>query len=225
MTHSPKWVVGFLALLIQCASWRAPAAPDSANASPDKFSVASPDGRFIFRQTMESEDGDAAFGVFDARTKRSVLIDPGASLPPMEDSIACLWAPDSKRFAINGRVSGRCETTELFEWTGRQFQHVHFIEDTLTDRLAEDRNEQLKKAGIPASLALRRVWDLCKALKWEDADTLAVLGSSTRSYVWKKDSEDAAQVVSAFIFTIKLEKSGRPKIIAERAPFQEESRR
>ena len=96
------------------------AAPPSSNDAPDRFSVPSPDGKFIFRQTVQwnSEDGEAAFTVFDTRTGRSVLTDPGASLPPMEDSIVCLWSPDSKRFAINARVAGRHDTTELFEWTG-----------------------------------------------------------------------------------------------------------
>jgi hypothetical protein len=208
-----------LTLLAFSVSLRLHAAPDT----PDIFSVPSPDGKFIFRQTMESEDGDAAFGVIDARTKRSVLINPGASLPPMEDSIACLWAPNSKRFAINARIAGRYAITELFEWTGQQFQHIPSIEGAVTTLLAANRKAQLKRAGIPANTVLHHIWDLCKTLKWEDADTLKVLGSSTLSYVLKKDPKDTTQLVSAFTFILKLKSNAPPKIISQSAAHPGES--
>jgi hypothetical protein len=200
-------------LLLLCATLRVHGASDT----PDKFAVVSPDGKFVFRQTMESEDGDAAFGVIDARTKRSVLIDPGANLPPMEDSIACIWSPDSKRFAVNARLAGRYETTELFEWTGKDFQHTPSIENTITALLAADRKAQLKKAGVPENTPLRHIWDMVKTLKWDDGDTLKVLASSTRSYATGNGSKDTANVVSSFTFTLKLEKNSRPKILTQTA--------
>jgi hypothetical protein len=204
-----------LTLLLFCAAIRLYAAPDSTSVVADRFAIASPDGRFLFRQTMEAEDGDASFGVIDTRTKRSVLVDPGAALPPMEDSIACLWAPDSRSFAINGRLGGRYETTEFFEWNGKEFRLVPPIDAILAERLAADRNAQLKKAGIPAETYLRHIWDSYKALKWEDARTLQVLASSTRSYQVMKDPETSADIVSAFTFTLKLEKGSLPRIVAQ----------
>jgi hypothetical protein len=206
-----------LTLLILCASSPLHGAPGAASDVPDKFAVVSPDGNFIFRQTMESEDGDAAFSVIDARTNRPVLIDPGASLPPMEDSIACLWSPDSRRFAVNARIAGRHETTELFEWTGKQFHHIPSIEATITALLASDRNAQLKRAAVPANTVLRHIWDSYKTLKWEGHDTLKVLGSSTRSYERNNAPEAIIEVVSTFVFTLKFEKHARPKIIARTA--------
>jgi len=215
--------IRILVLLLLSAPFRLPAAPDS----PDKFSVPSPNGKFIFRQTVEwkSEDGEAAFGVIDARTQRSILNDPGAHLPPMEDSIACLWSPDSRRFAINARVAGRRETTELFEWTGQEFRHIPSIENTITALLAADRNARLKKARIPASSILRPIWDTYTTLKWEDPITLQVLASSTRSYTPDKDPASATKLTSAFTLTLKLQKGAPPKIIAQTTPPSEKSDR
>jgi hypothetical protein len=206
-------LLGAFALLLLCATSRL----QSADNESDKFAVVSPDGKFIFRQTIqwESEDGDAAFGVVDSRTGRAVLKDPSANLPPMEDSIACLWAPDSKRFAVSARVAGRNETTELFEWTGKQFEHVPSIENTIAALLALDRKAQLKKAGIPASTVLRHVWDSYRALKWEDDDRLTVLGSSTRSYDSRAGPEGTARIVSSITFTLKLRTKRCPQIIAQ----------
>ena len=220
MHHRRLKVSSFLriaALFLLCVTIRLQAAPDAADGPPDQFAIVSPDGKFIFRQTMESEDGDAAFGVVDARTKRSVLIDPGADLPPMEDSIACIWAPDSKRFAVNARVAGRYETTEFFEWTGKDFRHTPSIEGSITSLLAADRKTRLKKAGVPDGTPLRHIWDAVKTLKWDDADTVKVLASSTRSYVRKNGSADSASVVSAFTFMLKFEKNSRPKILNQTA--------
>ena len=230
MQHRRRQTVSFirvLALFALCAPQRLPAAPDSTGQAPDKFSVVSPDGRFIFRQTVEweSDDGEAAFGVIDARTKRSVLTVPGAGLPPMEDSIACLWAPNSKRFAVNARVAGRYETTEFFGWTGKKFQQIPSIEGAISTQLATNRKARLSDAGIPADTVLRRLWDVCKALKWEDTDTLKVLGSSTRSYESKKAGEDTTEIVSAFTFILKFKKNARPRIIDRNAPTSEESQR
>jgi len=195
------------------------AAPPSSNDAPDKFSVPSPDGQFIFRQTVEwnSEDGEAAFTVFDTRTGRSVLTDPGASLPPMEDSIVCLWSPDSKRFAINARVAGHHDTTELFEWTGKDFHHIPSIANAITALLAADRQAQLTNARLPTGAVLRQIWDTYKTLKWQDHETVEVLASSIRSAPPNKDSTAPTKLVSAFTFTLKLQKNSPPKIIAQSA--------
>jgi hypothetical protein len=218
MQNIRRNITRFFCILLLLALFPSPhpsAAPVSANDTPDRFSILSPNGRFLFRQTMESEDGDAAFDVIDTRARRSVLIDPGASLPPMEDSIACIWSPDSMRFAVNARVAGRYETTEFFAWTGQQFQHLPSIEHTITAILATDRQARLKKTGVPANTALRHLWDTYKTLQWKSPDTLKVLGSSTRSYESKETPKAVTEIVSAFTFTLKFHKHAPPKIIAQ----------
>jgi hypothetical protein len=211
--------VGLLASLLLFVPLRLSASPPTSNDTPDKFSVPSPDGKFIFRQTVQwnSDDGEAAFTVIDARTKRPVLIDPAASLPPMEDSITCLWAPDSKRFAINARVAGRRDTTELFEWTGKDFHHIPSIENAITALLSADRKAQLTNAHIPTDTAFRQIWDTYKTLEWQDPDTVKALASSTRSYTPDKGSPSTRNLTSALSLTLKLQKDAPPKIVSQSA--------
>ena len=202
-----------------------PAAIHAAGSHPsDTFDVPSPDGRFVFRQTVQwnSEDGEAAFTIIDAQTKRSVLIDPAASLPPMEDSITCLWAPDSKRFAINARVAGRYDT-ELFEWAGKDFHHIA-VEQLITTLIAAARKQEFKKAPIPPGNTVLHRWETQKAVKWQGPDTLEVLASSTRSYAPNRAPAKTTHLTSSFSFTLKLQKNSPPSIIGQSALSPENDR-
>jgi len=201
-----------------------------AGAERDSFdeassgAVKSPDGRFVFRQLMEPEDGNDSFGIYDWDAKHFVTVDKQDALQPMSNSLTCVWAPDSRHFALNARVGARYDATQQFEWTGKKFRRMPDVELPLVKRIEADRQLQVKGAKLPKDTFLKRIWDSYTTLQWKDGHTLLVSGSSTRSYMVKGGNDEMNDIVSAFTFTVKLDDQGRWKVIAQGPPPAEEKK-
>src|ERR1700761_2730664 len=99
------WCRLVLSILVLIAGVVSPpalfAVPDTV-IDDDKHTYPSPDGRFIFRRVE-----DLTYGVVKAGTEERVpLPEDAQTINPVENSIDCLWAPDSLHFAVNARLGG-----------------------------------------------------------------------------------------------------------------------
>lgn len=126
-----------------------------------------------------------------------------------------LWAPDSKRFGFNYIPLHAHHyvwiTVVFYELRGQRWVALpSLLKESERSQVVQLANEQLPKRLRGRPEAARR--DILKIRRWIDRDTAILYAYS----VW----DDAAK--AAFLFTVKFDVGGKPKVIkTERLPVKE----
>jgi uncharacterized protein YecT (DUF1311 family) len=144
-----------------------------------------------------------------------VVLDLNQELEVYGPETEILWAPDSKRFGFNYSPLHAHHsvwiTVAFYELREEQWVAL----PSLLKESERSQVIQLAKAQLPKKLQGRREGarrDILKIRRWIDRDTAILYAYS----VW----DDAAK--AAFLFTVKFDAGGRPKIVkTERLPEKE----
>jgi hypothetical protein len=194
-------------------SWRVisdkePAAPNPSSVSPDK--------KWEYN-CGEYGRGDCYPEIVKAgTTERALDLDQELDVygPDSRDA-EVLWAPDSKRFAFNYSPTHAHYyvwiTVAFYELRGEQWVALpSLLKESERSQVVQLAKEQLPKKLRGRREAARR--DILKIRRWIDRDTAILYAYS----VW----DDAAK--AAFLFTVKFDAGGKPKIVkTERLPEKE----
>lgn len=153
--------------------------------SPAAFSeeghkeVASPDQRLVFKFT--DADPDVPFGIFEKESGKLLLKAPDDAVNSFSDTVACVWSPDSKQFALNFRAGGRYNVVSVFRWNGKAFVQQPSFEELLAAKLDAEKAKQFKEGGFAKDAYQRRIWDSQIVRRWIDATTIEVDAYSIRA--------------------------------------------
>jgi uncharacterized protein YecT (DUF1311 family) len=175
---------------------KGPAAQNPSSVSPDK--------------QWEYKGGE----IVKAGTTQ-VVLDLDQELEVYGPETEIVWAPDSKRFGFNYSPLHAHHyvwiTVAFYELRGEQWVAL----PSLLKESERSQVVQLAKEQLPKKLRCRREaarTDILKIRRWIDRDTAILYAYS----VW----DDAAKV--AFLFTVKFDAGGKPKIVkTERLPEKE----
>ena len=130
-----------------------------------------------------------------------------------------LWAPDSRRFAIN-YVHGRVGTSSIYQLSGGEWKELTTLGDEEDQTLAEAEKNitaQLKAKGLPEDIYLRLISQKVQLRKWLDPSTAIVYAS----LVEVPKGEDLP-LVADFLLTLKFDSGGKWKIIKTHRTSQKE---
>ena len=129
-----------------------------------------------------------------------------------------LWAPDSRRFAIN-YVHGRDGTSSIYQLSGGEWKELTTLGDDDGTLEASEKNitAQLKAKGLPEDIYLRLISQKVQLRKWLDPSTAIVHAS----LVERPDGEDLP-LVADFFLTLKFDSGGKWKIIKTHRLSQKE---
>ena len=129
-----------------------------------------------------------------------------------------LWAPDSRRFAIN-YVHGRVGTSSIYQLSGGEWKELKTLGDDDQTLAAAGKNitAQLKAKGLPENIYLRLIRQRVQLHKWLDPSTAIVYAS----LVERPESEDLP-LVANFVLTLKFDSGGKWKIVKARRMSQKE---
>ena len=129
-----------------------------------------------------------------------------------------LWAPDSRRFAIN-YVHGRDGTSSIYQLSGGEWKELTTLGDDDGTLEASEKNitAQLKAKGLPEDIYLRLISQKVQLRKWLDPSTAIVYAS----LVEVPKGEDLP-LVADFLLTLKFDSGGKWKIIKTHRTSQKE---
>jgi sugar lactone lactonase YvrE len=156
----------------------------------------SPDNQWEYQC---SDDGERA-GIVKAGTTETVL-DLSEDLP----NAALLWAPDSKRFAVNSRT-GHSHTTALYQLRGDKWVELRSPEDETSKHIERAESAQLRKTHSPKNASRKHFGDGDEVRKWADANT-AIL------YAYSDMVVGETPISAHFLFTLKFDTEGNWKIV------------
>jgi uncharacterized protein YecT (DUF1311 family)/sugar lactone lactonase YvrE len=156
----------------------------------------SPDNQWEYQC---SDDGEHA-GIVKAGTTETVL-DLSEDLPGTD----VLWAPDSKRFAVNSG-SGRSRTTALYQLRGDKWVALRSPEDETSKRIERAESAQLRKMHVPKNASRKHFGDGDEVRKWADADT-AIL------YAHSDMAMSETRISAHFLLTLKFDAEGNWKVV------------
>ena len=119
-----------------------------------------------------------------------------------------VWAPDSKRFALNYRADDSSNTTVLYQLRGENWVALRSpITKQTTELVERAPSAQLRKMHLPKNAHPRRdsiTWDLTQ---WTDANTAILYAYSSWSV------GDVSELEEHFLFTLKFDAKGNWKIV------------
>ena len=118
-----------------------------------------------------------------------------------------VWAPDSKRFALNYIAGPRDITTALYQLNGDKWVALDSPVDTIQEKLA--RAESAEKGRKSRSREAVRGHDSWTIERWIDADTAVLFVQPSGSYY-------------LFTFTLKFHRDGTWKIVNQTKEIEEE---
>ncbi len=128
-----------------------------------------------------------------------------------------IWAPDSKRFALNwGR--GRSHNTELYQLRGNKWKTLKSPDDDVHEILNKAIAAQVKKSGLPKKTDLRFIGERFEVTHWVDSNT-AILYAWLEEVV--RETLDPDFTVN-FLFTLKFDDAGKWKIVKTQRVSDEE---
>src|SRR6266550_608421 len=128
-----------------------------------------------------------------------------------------IWAPDSKRFALNwGR--GRSHNTELYQLRGNKWKTLKSPDDDVHEILNKAIAAQVKKSGLPKKTDLRFIGETFEVTHWVDSNT-AILYAWLEEVV--RETLDPDFTVN-FLFTLKFDDAGKWKIVKTQRVSDEE---
>jgi uncharacterized protein YecT (DUF1311 family) len=169
--------------------------PDGTKSS-FAWTEVSPDNQWEYQC---SDDGERA-GIAKAGTTETVL-DLSEDLP----GAALLWAPDSKRFAVNSE-SGRSHTTALYQLRGDKWVALRSPVDETSKRIERAQSAQLRKEHVPKNGSRKHFGDADEVREWADANT-AIL------YAYSDMAVSETHISAHFLFTLKFDTEGNWKIV------------
>ena len=131
---------------------------------------------------------------------------------------APIWAPDSRRFAIN-YAQGRDHTSSIYQLTGGKWKELTRLGDDDQTLAAAEKNitAQLKAKGLPENIYLRLIRQGVHLHQWLDPSTAIVYAD----LVERPEGEDLP-LVADFVLTLKFDSAGNWKIIETRRMSQKE---
>src|SRR5437867_8315651 len=150
--------------------------------------------------------------IVKAGTSQTVL-DLSEGLPDLENA-KIVWAPDSKRFALNYKLPCKhCtyDTIAFYQLREDKWVALRSLVDETSERA---QLAQLAKEHLPKSAHERRIWrsrpthDLLKVREWIDANT-AILYAYSQWFV----GDDQGHLEANFLFTLKFDADGKWKIL------------
>jgi DNA-binding beta-propeller fold protein YncE/uncharacterized protein YecT (DUF1311 family) len=139
--------------------------------------------------------------------KTQTVLDLSEKVPEWGNEAKIVWAPDSKRFALNYTEGGRPRSspTALYQLRGDKWVALRSpVTDETTKPLERAQFAQLNKMHLP--IPGHKLWYTKKVLKWTDGSTallysgLGVMGDD----FWPE---------TGFLFTLKFDAKGSWKIV------------
>jgi len=180
--------------------------PTPAQAPTSGAGSTSPDKKW------EYVGGDDEPNLLKADTKE-VVLDLGEQGPG-----SVLWAPDSKRFALN---YARGKQSALY-----QLRDGHWVELESPDKEAYKRADtvlaaEAKRKGVPKKASVRTpTWSI-EADEWVQATTLMMHVSLSKYFQWGEDHTEG--VSGDFQVTLKFDDAGKWKIVKMRPMSEKEA--
>jgi uncharacterized protein YecT (DUF1311 family) len=164
----------------------------------------SPDKKWEYRLVDGSRPGIVRAGTSE------VVLDLSQFPHPPEAS-EVLWAPDSKRFALNYQAGTRYQTTDCYQLDGDTWQELDDPEcDDTTGPINRSLAAQKKKLKISANKYTRPILISYHVRKWIDANTALLYASREESFAIKNEMESLG---ASFFFTLKFGAGGNWKIV------------
>jgi uncharacterized protein YecT (DUF1311 family)/predicted secreted protein len=177
----------------------------------------SPDKKWEFRVDGKGNPQIVRTGTTEAAVELYDKCGPG-----LGDCKPPLWAPDSKRFAMNAPEQGRYNPTSFYQLKGDKWEE---LDDGLNDALDQVFEKaiaaQMKKRGLRKKTELRLVSNPFKTINWLDSDTALVYGSKGEVVLGNADVGFAA----SYLFTIKFDEAGNWKIVKTQHLSEKESKK
>lgn len=190
----------------------------STSAEDGKKEYPSPDGRFLMKFT--GANPDIPFGIFEKESGKLLLKAPDETVNSFTETVACVWSPDSKQFALNCRMGARYNTTLVFRWNGKAFTESPSFETMLSVKLDDEKAKELKEGGFKKDAYQRRIWDSFTVKRWIDVSTLEVDAYSIRAVTISED--DSTDVSGSIRFQLQRDKKGKWKITSQKhVPIEE----
>src|SRR5437899_1660178 len=150
--------------------------------------------------------------IVKAGTSQTVL-DLSEGLPDLENA-KIVWAPDSKRFALNYKLPCKHCTYDTIAFYQLRDDKWFTWRALVDERSERGQLAQLAKDHLPKSAHERRIWrsqpthDLLKVREWIDANT-AILYAYSQWFV----GDDKGELDANFLFTLKFDADGNWKIV------------
>src|SRR5438552_1339826 len=150
--------------------------------------------------------------IVKAGTSQTVL-DLSEGLPDLENA-KIVWAPDSKRFALNYKLPCKHCTYDTIAFYQLRDDKWVPLRSLVDERSERGQLAQLAKDHLPKSAHERRIWrsqpthDLLKVWEWIDANT-AILYAYSQWFV----GGDQGDLEANFLFTLKFDADGNWKIV------------
>jgi uncharacterized protein YecT (DUF1311 family) len=122
-----------------------------------------------------------------------------------------LWAPDSKRFALN-YGQGKAHETSLYQLRGHRWEELKSAQDAISQRVGDIVATQRKRRGLSdekiskEGMAVHHIWSKQEVDRWIDSNT-AILYASEEEVI----AEEGFGY--HLLFTLRFDKSGDCKII------------
>jgi hypothetical protein len=174
----------------------------------DDPSSLSPDKKWAYRLVEEEP------AIVRAETGE-VVLKLGDSSFMVPNSGEVLWAPDSRRVALNYRAGTRYRACAVYELAGEKWKALPDLETKATkvvEMIARAEQQQRKRQGATKSAYRRRIDDTWKVRRWIDADTFEASASSEATVVVKEDS-DLGSLDTTVLFTVKCDNRGGWRVI------------
>src|SRR5436190_4380271 len=150
--------------------------------------------------------------IVKAGTSQTVL-DLSEGLPDLENA-KIVWAPDSKRFALNYKLPCKhCTYNTIAFYQLREDKWVA-LRSLVDEKSERGQLAQLAKDHLPKSAHERRIWrsqpthDLLKVREWIDANT-AILYAYSQWFM----GDEQGHLEANFLFTLKFDAKGNWKIV------------
>src|SRR5436190_5851884 len=150
--------------------------------------------------------------IVKAGTSQTVL-DLSEGLPDLENA-RIVWAPDSKRFALNYKLPCKHCTYDTIAFYQLRDDKWVPLRSLVDERSERGQLAQLAKDHLPKSAHERRIWrskpthDLLKVREWIDANT-AILYAYSQWFM----GDDQGHLEANFLFTLKFDADGNWKIV------------
>ena len=125
-------------------------------------------------------------------------------------SVSVIWAPDSKRFALDCHFKGRWQgDPSLYQLRGDEWKALKSPKDAVLEILNKTIAAQVKKRGLPKKTELRELpGGKVEVHKWVDSNTVILYGALQKAVPDTVDPFGAD-----FLVTLKFDAQGNWKIV------------
>src|SRR5262249_39763529 len=172
----------------------------------------SPDGKWEYRlvATENDESIDPIPAIVNAETDDVAVKLPDDGMSGFAEEANIVWAPDSKRFALNYRAGGRYVTTALYELRSDKWKRLSSPEKEASRTLEKAKATEIREAKLPRDIYQRRIWDTFRVIEWPDARTALLYAYSIRAV--PVSEEDTSDIEAYCLFTLKFDGTGHWRI-------------